>query len=101
MEWSSIRSGSTPNPREPLKRLRARLGEFFPDCSDVADYPKGYTPHLSIGQVQGKTRRAKTQAALELAWKPIEFILREVTLIHRGRTPNDIFRIHGTVPFGG
>lgn len=90
-----------PEPMEPLQEVQAVLESAVPDCNDTSSYPQGFTPHLSVGQVQGKHDMVKLKAELQVAWKALSFTAREVSLIQRGRAPDDIFRLDRTIPLGG
>lgn len=72
-----------PEPSEPVRRLQAALCERFPDCDDVARFPQGFTPHLSVGQVRGRAARDALLARLRAEWTPLEVPVREAALIAR------------------
>jgi RNA 2',3'-cyclic 3'-phosphodiesterase len=89
-----------PEPKEALVRLQALLGSVVPDCDDVVRHRHGFTPHLSVGQVQGKRQLLALQQALQASWQPIVFTAREISLIWRGEPPDDVFRVGQTVRLG-
>jgi len=90
-----------PDPSEPVIDLQCALVSIFPSCNDVSDYPSGYKPHLTVGQVDGKLKMEKLIASLQLSWRPLTFTVSGLHLIYRGRTPDDIFRIDREIEFGG
>jgi 2'-5' RNA ligase len=89
-----------PEPRAALTRLQALLGSIVPDCDDVTRDRDGFTPHLSVGQVQGEREMLTLKEALQATWQPIAFTAREVSLIWRRESPDDVFRIGQTVALG-
>jgi RNA 2',3'-cyclic 3'-phosphodiesterase len=89
-----------PAPKASLVDLQAALGSVVPDCADVAQHREGFTPHLSIGQVQGEAARLQLQQTLQAIWQPQFFIVSEISLIWRGAPPDDVFRVDRTVRLG-
>jgi 2'-5' RNA ligase len=89
-----------PEPDQPLKTLQAAIQSVVPDCDDVARFPGGYTPHLSIGQVRG-TKALASCAAWQAAWRPLSFMVTHVCLIWRNNPPDDVFRVGPVLPLGG
>jgi 2'-5' RNA ligase len=89
-----------PEPREAVIRLQAVLEAMVPDCHDVGKHRDGFTPHLSVGQIQGERQRQALQHRLQAAWEPMAFTAREVSLIWRGDPPDDVFRVSHTVRLG-
>jgi 2'-5' RNA ligase len=81
-----------PEPAETVKQLQSLLQSRFPECDDVARFPGGFRPHLSVGQGP-----PALQSRLQADWKPVEFEARDVALIQRDG-PEDPFRIHRTFP---
>jgi RNA 2',3'-cyclic 3'-phosphodiesterase len=90
-----------PEPEEALVRLQALIGSVVPDCDDVVRHRDGFTPHLSLGQVQGERQRLVLQQSLQAAWQPIAFTAREISLIWRGEPPGDVFQVGQTVTLAG
>ena len=81
-----------PEPDGPVKSLQAALQARFPEFNDVARFPGGFRPHLSVGQGP-----PELPATLQAEWSPIEFEAREVALIVRNG-PEDPFRVHRVFP---
>jgi 2'-5' RNA ligase len=77
-----------PAPAATVKRLQAALQARFPDCDDVARFPGGFRPHLSVGQ--GPPALIEQ---LQSEWTPVDFEANEVSLIRRDG-PEDPFRVH-------
>jgi 2'-5' RNA ligase len=90
-----------PEPREPLLRIEEALTRALPDCNDVSRYSFGFTPHLSIGQVDGAEAMERLKAALQRDWEPVCFAVTEVTLVWRGEGTEDVFRPGVSVRLGG
>jgi 2'-5' RNA ligase len=83
-----------PEPVEPVQALQAALQARFPHFDDVARFPGGFRPHLSVGQGP-----PDLPGRLQAAWTPLEFEAREVALIRRDG-PDDPFRVHRAFPLG-
>jgi hypothetical protein len=88
-----------PEPTAPLVRLQAVLHAAFPHCDDTSRYPRGFTPHLSVGQARGRDRLQSVLAGLQRAWTPLTFRAGGVSLISRGQLPDDVFRVDRECPF--
>jgi len=89
-----------PEPEEALVRLQTALESAVPDCNDVSRHAAGFTPHLSVGQVQTSQAPAGLQANLQAGWQPLTFAARTVSLIWRGRPPEDVFQVDRRLPLG-
>jgi len=87
-----------PEPAAPIVDMQAVLARPFPDCDDVARYASGFTPHLSVGQADGRQALEERMARIRSGWIPLQFPVREVALIAReGDAP---FRVERTFPLG-
>ena len=89
-----------PEPGEAVANLQAALAAVAPDCDDTSRHPDGFTPHLSVGQVQGRASTSKLLETLRTAWQPVIFTVREVCLIWRNDPPDDLFRVSDRVALG-
>lgn len=89
-----------PEPMKPLQELQAAMASVLPDCNDVRLYEFGFTPHLSVGQANGREYMEKLLARLQADWKPLQFTVWEVSLVWRGQPPDDTFRVGATFPIG-
>ena len=90
-----------PEPRARLSGLHARLEAAVPGVSGAARRRTGFTPHLSVGQVQGRRAMEELLARLERDWDPLCFTAERVCFIRRGAPPADVFQVDRTIPFGG
>lgn len=79
-----------PEPAESVRRLQSALQARFPEFDDVARFPGGFRPHLSVGQGP-----PNLPGRLQATWSPLEFEAREVALIRRDG-PEDPFRVDRT-----
>lgn len=89
-----------PEPAERLVALQTALQEAVPDCDDVSRHAGGFVPHLSVGQAPGRSALEEIVGALRSDWRPVRFRASEVSLIHRGDPPDDVFRVASTIPLG-
>jgi 2'-5' RNA ligase len=85
-----------PESPAPLVTLQAALQAAFPDCDDVSRHAGGFTPHLSVGQGDEALRDA-----LQETWTPLEFEVKEISIVRRNAPPDDVFRVEFAVPLGG
>ena len=90
-----------PEPESQLVNLQGSFLKILPDCNDVNLFPGGFTPHLSVGQVRGRSKRDKLLQDLQQHWSPLSFVVREISLIWRGDPPDDVFRVAHTMPLAG
>jgi len=89
-----------PEPMKPLQELQEALALILPDCNDVRLYEFGFTPHLSVGQANGRENMEKLLKKLQADWTPLRFTVWEVSLVWRDRPPEDTFRVGATFPIG-
>lgn len=87
-----------PDPGDTISDLQGTLSEVVPDCDEVASFPKGFTPHLSVGQAGVDVEDVIRE--LGEGWNPLEFTIDAINLIQRGEPPDDVFRTWGSVPLG-
>ncbi|MHC5038995.1 MAG: 2'-5' RNA ligase family protein [Planctomycetota bacterium] len=90
-----------PEPPASLISLQEALRSAFPDCDDVNRYPRGFQPHLSVGQVRNRTEVTPILNDLQSSWRPLTFRLEGVTLIRRGKDTGDVFVADRTIPLEG
>lgn len=72
-----------PEPAAPFRDLQAALVGLFPDCDDVARYPGGYAPHLTIGQAYSPKAAVTLMADIRALWTPLAMDVYEVALLTR------------------
>ena len=105
--FSSFRHGRDytvwlePTPAEPLQKLHRSLTKALPQFGDTGSFQGGFTPHLSVGQIEGAGRLKSLLAELNESWEPLRFTVNEVSLISRKDPPNDIFQIDRQITLGG
>ena len=80
--------------------LQAALWHVVPDCGETRQHGAGFTPHLSVGQVQGRDALQALLSDLQDAWTRVQFQVSEASLIWRNDPPDDVFRVGRTIPLG-
>ncbi len=90
----------SPEPREPLQNLQQQLVKIVPEYDDVNRFKGGFTPHLSVGQVRGRSALKRLIENLQKDWRPLRFMVDRIYFIGRGDPPDDIFKIVAEIPFG-
>ena len=92
-----------PEPKDHLACLQAALESAVPECNDVSRHEDGFTPHLSMGQVRGDDRIEALKTELQEAWTGrggVKFLADRVSVIWRGRPPDDVFRVDHDILLG-
>lgn len=82
-----------PEPNKSIITLQAKILEIAPDCNDVNKFKTGYKPHLSLGQVKGKSKLDKVINKLQKNWKEVNFLLDKVHFISREQNKMSKFEI--------
>jgi 2'-5' RNA ligase len=82
-----------PEPNILIIDLQQELLKIVPDCNDVNKYKNGFRPHLSLGQVKGKTNIHHIINELQANWKVIKFTLNKIYFISRVENKNSNFKI--------
>ena len=81
-----------PEPAEAVQTLHAALLEKTPECDDLDRFDGGFSPHLSVGQIDlDKADALRSQ--MQSAWQPLSFTVSGVCLIQRGLPPRDVFTV--------
>jgi len=89
-----------PGPPDKIIELQKKLLEYVPECDDVRKFKTGFTPHLSLGQIKGKSNLHSVKKELEYNWKPLSFIVKDIALIWRNKeNPRDPFEVIENVSF--
>lgn len=83
----------SPEPIELIKNFQATILEVVPDCNDVNKFEHGFTPHLSVGQIQSKKKLEETIKMLQKKWSAIHFFLNEIYFISREKSKTSKFEI--------
>ncbi len=82
-----------PEPAELIIKLQSKILEIVPDCDDVNKYKHGFRPHLSVGQIQGKTNLLDIIKNLQDNWNELHFLLNEIFFISREKIKTSKFEI--------
>ena len=86
-----------PEPNDSIISLQAKILEITPDCNDVNKFKNGYRPHLSLGQIKGKSKLDKVINKLQKTWKEISFLLDKVHFISREQNRMSKFEIFTSI----
>jgi 2'-5' RNA ligase len=89
-----------PSPSEAIHALQEALWRVCPECGDTRMFPHGFTPHLTVGQVQGEKERDALVAVLQNGWEPVSCRFNAVSVIQRKNPPDDVFRVVDLCEFG-
>jgi 2'-5' RNA ligase len=87
-----------PEPAEPLRALQAALQAACPECDDVARFPQGFTPHLSVGQAKSLAEARQRVAHFQAGWQPLSFRVTHIALLQRQAASP--FQVAAQVPLG-
>lgn len=90
-----------PEPETAVTALHTALLGALPKFADTGSFQGGFSPHLSVGQVEGTARVKRLISELQAGWEPLRFTVSEVALISRKDPPNDIFQVDQTVTLEG
>lgn len=88
-----------PEPEKPIIHLQNLLLNLVPDCDDTTRFKTGFTPHLSVGQVKGKSLMLELKDNLQSSWNPLVFEMNEICFIWRNDPPDDVFRVSNRIKF--
>jgi 2'-5' RNA ligase len=81
----------SPEPLSKLQALQNSLQGIFPECYELSKFKKGFTPHLSVGEVGSEKEAIQIISELEKTWIPIDFHCKQIHIIERLK--NTPFRI--------
>ena len=87
-----------PVPNNLIVKLQEEILNIVPDCNDVNKYKNGFRPHLSVGQVKGKSKLQKTITDLQTNWEEIKFVLSKIFFISREESKNSRFVVSKQFP---
>lgn len=90
-----------PEPKAAVVGLHKALLEALPQFGDTASFKGGFTPHLSVGQVEGAAKLKRLIGELQEGWQPLRFEVSEMSLISRREPPNDVFQVDQRVTLDG
>jgi 2'-5' RNA ligase len=90
-----------PEPEAAVNTLHGALLRALPQFADTGSFQGGFSPHMSVGQVEGKAKLHRLVDELQATWQPLRFRVRELALISRREPPNDIFQVDQTIVLEG
>ena len=90
-----------PDPPEPLIQVQTELWRLVPECSEVRDFPGGFTPHLSVGQAPGRKEALARVKEWQGSWSPLRVKVSEISFVARRDPPDDVFRVEAVISLGG
>jgi 2'-5' RNA ligase len=82
-----------PEPIDLIINLQSKILEIVPDCNDVNKYKYGFKPHLSLGQLKGKSNVDYMINKLQKKWKDISFLLNYIYFISREQQKKAKFEV--------
>lgn len=82
-----------PEPVVSIKNLQKTILEIVPDCNNVNKYKHGFSPHLSVGQIQGKNNLLELIKNLQDNLHEIHFLLNDIFFIAREKSKTSQFEI--------
>jgi 2'-5' RNA ligase len=89
-----------PEPSESIKNLQNSILKLDPDCNDVNLHKFGFVPHLSVGQIFGKTQLLSLIKELNQKWAEISFLLEHICFIAREPQKNSNFEVKNYIYLG-
>jgi len=88
-----------PEPEEAYSALQAALQRALPDCDDVSLFEGGFTPHLSVGQVESEDSAESLSCELQRDWSPLRFSLDKIAVLRRAA--DSPFQVARWIPLSG
>ena len=89
-----------PEPSDALRNLHKNLCAADPGCVHVWTHADGFTPHLTVGQVQGEEACDSLVEILQNEWTPLTFRGDRISVIAREDPPEDIFKVLYEIELG-
>ncbi|MFX1276622.1 MAG: 2'-5' RNA ligase family protein [Promethearchaeota archaeon] len=86
-----------PEPISSLKEFQLELLKIVPDCNDVNKHQGGFTPHLSVGQVNGRDTMISLMRELQTSWSSTKFELKKIFFISRKNEKKSKFQVEKTI----
>lgn len=90
-----------PEPEGAVVKLHGALTKALPGFTDTGSFKDGFSPHLSVGQVEGTAKLRRLVDELQAGWEPLRFTVGEMSLISRKDPPNDVFQVDRRIALGG
>ncbi|MHA2006591.1 MAG: 2'-5' RNA ligase family protein [Promethearchaeota archaeon] len=88
-----------PEPNNSIIKLQAEILQLVPDCNEVNKFKNGFRPHLSLGQIKGRTELLDIVTLLQKKWKEIKFIVDKVCFISQEKSKTSSFKISKQILF--
>ena len=85
-----------PEPESLIIDLQYKLLEIVPDCNNVNLYKNGFTPHLSVGQIEGKKKLIEVIETLQRNWSQLKFTINSIHFIAREKQKPSKFKVKKT-----
>ena len=76
--------------------LQYKLLAIVPDCNNVNLHKNDFTPHLSIGQIEGKKKLIEVIETLQRNWSQLKFTINAVYFIARKKQKLSKFEVKKT-----
>jgi len=85
-----------PKPESLIIALQNKLLAIVPDCNNVNLYQNGFSPHLSVGQIEGKKRLIEVIETLQRNWSQLKFTINSIYFIAREKQKLSKFEVKKT-----
>ena len=85
-----------PEPESLIIDLQYKLLAIVPDCDNVNLQKNGFTPHLSLGQIEGKKRLIEVIETLQRNWSQLKFTINSIYFIAREKQKLSKFEVKKT-----
>ncbi|MFX1236709.1 MAG: 2'-5' RNA ligase family protein [Promethearchaeota archaeon] len=82
-----------PTPTSPIKALQSEILKIVPDCDDLNKHKGGFTPHLSVGQINRKINLKEMVDSFKRSWETIRFTIKEIYFITRQKNNESSFQV--------
>jgi len=86
----------TPEPQSLIIEIQYKLLAIVPDCNNVNLHKNGFTPHLSVGQIEGKKRLIEVIDTLQRNWSHLKFTIDSIYFIAREKLKLSKFEVKKT-----
>jgi len=83
-----------PEPESLINDLQYKLLAIVPDCNNVNLHKNGFTPHLSVGQIEGKNRLIEVIETLQRNWSQLKFTINSIYFIAREKQKLSKFEVN-------
>jgi len=82
-----------PEPINLIQKIQAQILKIVPKFNDVNKYKNGFIPHLSVGQITGKTNLKSVINELQNNWTALTCHLKKIYFISRKKSKTSRFEI--------